>query len=277
MSRNKINGRGRPQKENQDNQEDILLDDNYIATNELALKLLDIISSFATYKLLTITGPNGQKNNEETKLRRKNVEKVQIKIREKLKIQEDYTFFLRDIDNCTLSYELNNNELIDRNRYQLNIEEFQNLKINPSILHSIELVNNQLNQELQQFLIEFIKQYSYQQDSIEQFKESFFDYILNSPGKFQEIINWSQLYDASYDEKTELLKLEVKYFKQKFMANEQIQSKKYKVDEKRENQLKQDLSQIQKLENYKGDYKSLKLLINDLTETLKQFWCQNNI
>ncbi|CAD8194961.1 unnamed protein product [Paramecium pentaurelia] len=277
MSRNKSNGRGRPQKENQDNQEDILLDDNYIATNELALKLLEIISSFASYKLLTITGPNGQKNNEETKLRRKNVEKVQIKIREKLKIQEDYTFFLRDLDNCTISYELNNNELIDRNRYQLNMEEFQNLKINPSILHSIELVNNQLNQELQQFLIEFIKQYSYQQDLIEQFKESFFDYILNNPDKFQEIINWSQLYDASYDEKTELLKLEVKYFKKKFMANEQIQSKKYKVDEKRENQLKQDLSQIQKLENNKGDYKSLKLLINDITETLKQFWGQNNI
>lgn len=37
---------------------------------------MEIISTFATYKLLTITGPNSVKNNDENKSKRKNVEKI---------------------------------------------------------------------------------------------------------------------------------------------------------------------------------------------------------
>ncbi|CAK62615.1 unnamed protein product (macronuclear) [Paramecium tetraurelia] len=275
MSKNKTNGRGRPQKPKEDEQE-ISLDNNYIATNELALKLMEIFSQFATYRLLTITGPNSERNNDETKLRRKNVEKVQSKLREQLKIQEDYTFFLRDLDNCTLQYDITNDQLVDVNKYQLNKEEFKNLKIQDSVLKSIELVSNQLNPELQSFLNEFVKQYSQKYDQEDEFKKGFLNYILTNQHKYQEVINWNKLYDMAYNEKLELLKLQIVTFKGKYKVNDQNRTKKYKVDEKRESQLKQDQSQIEKIENYKGNHKSLELFINDIVDTLKQYWIQND-
>lgn len=38
---------------------------------------MEIISSFATYKLLTVTGPNSERNDEKAKITRKKVEKLQ--------------------------------------------------------------------------------------------------------------------------------------------------------------------------------------------------------
>ncbi|CAD8208938.1 unnamed protein product [Paramecium octaurelia] len=275
MSRNRTNGPGRPQKPKEDEQE-IFLDNNYIATNQLALKLMEIFSQFATYRLLTKTGPNKERNNDQIKLRRKNVEKVQSKLREQLKIQEDYTFFLKDLDSCTLQYDIANDQLVDLNKFKLNKDEFKDLNIKDSVLKSIELVSNQLNPELQIFLIEFVKQYSLQQDDEDEFKKGFLNYILTNQHKYQEVINWSKLYDMAYDEKLELLKLQVVSFKEKYMVYEQNPTKKYKVIEKRETQLKQDQSQIQKLENYKGNHKSLQLFINDIADTLKEFWLQSD-
>ncbi|CAD8124197.1 unnamed protein product [Paramecium sonneborni] len=268
MIKSKTNKSGRPPKMPQLEE---IEDDNYIATNKFALQMMEIFSSYANYKLLTITGPSGKKNNEQMNERRKNVEKNQRKLRENLKIQEDYTFFLRDLDKSNVQYELKNDELVEKNQFQLNYEEFSTLNIRNDILRSIELVSNQLNTTLQQFLIEFVKQFIQLQNDQEKFKVEFFDYIINNPDQFQELINWSQLYDEAFEEKRDFLKLEVELFKEKFTLRGQDQFKKYKVDEKREAQLKLEQGHIQKLEKYVGEHRSLKLFIEELTETFDKF------
>lgn len=51
------------------------MDDGYLAINDRALKLYELISEMANYKVTTITGPPGKRQSKTTEKSRKEVEK----------------------------------------------------------------------------------------------------------------------------------------------------------------------------------------------------------
>ncbi|CAD8209190.1 unnamed protein product [Paramecium octaurelia] len=259
---------GRPPKS--ENTEEIeYMDEGYIATNQFALELLQLITEMANYKLLTITGPAPGKNDEEKKKykkkclkNRKEIEKEQKWLRSKLSIEEDQVFFLRNQNDNPRKYRLVDGKLVkcgdesSNNIFQLQNDNYKANSFTKSILR----VCNELNTEIQNFIKQLVIIFLQSNKSINEFQEQFFS-LFNSQSEqeYKEIRQWDELFEISFDEKLSLMQSEIDQFKTKYSLNLDLEQSQMKVEQKRIDVLKNQQLNIEVFKSIQGPNRPLKL------------------
>ncbi|CAK67112.1 unnamed protein product (macronuclear) [Paramecium tetraurelia] len=259
---------GRPSKS--ENSEEIeYQDEGYIATNQFALELLQLITEMANYKLLTITGPApGKKDEEKKKYKkkclksRKEIEKEQKWLRSKLNIKEDQVFFLRNQDDNPRKYRLVDGKLVEcGGESSNNIFQFQNenYEVN-DFMRNILRVCNELNTENQKFIKQLVMIFFRSNKSINEFQEQFFlSFNSQSEQEYKELRQWDELFEISFDEKLSLMQSEIDQFKEKYSLNLNLEQSQLKVEQKRMDVLKNQQLNLEVFKSIEGPNRPLKL------------------
>ncbi|CAD8125076.1 unnamed protein product [Paramecium sonneborni] len=266
---------GRPNKN--DINDMVYKDEGYIATNEFALQLYQLISEMSNYKILTITGPSKQKNAKKNVKNRKEIEKKQGIIRKKLDIKEEKVFLLRNQEDQPRKYRIIDGKMVDNDEI-IYIDDLLKYVQEDHFMKSIKMVFKELNEETQYFLKELVKIFSKTDKSLGQFQEQFFQLFESSPSsQYKEIKQWNELFEISFDEKLFLMQNEIDLFKKRFQLKINEEASQKKVEQKRIDIFKNQQSNIDQYICIKQPNRPLKLFIKKIYQLFHKFWILDEI